>query len=120
MSNSVQGDRPVKTINPPNPFPIAVLPGVTWESGGMPMDGFNSITAAFTFSQIVTATIQKYLDFAGNMPVGEPAAVTTTADAPAWVTMEPGVPGVYFDLKISNAGAVAAVISNAGICLGVR
>ena len=114
-------------VNPPNPFPVAVLSGVPYKTGVMPLSqfnnflgaivGYNAITVALTSSQVVTITVQRYLDPAGLIPVGAAGTQATTANTAAYVALTTVVPAAYFDVQVSNASGTTAIITNVGLAM---
>ena len=124
-------------VNPPNPFPTAVLSGVTYYSGGqvgpgpgyqgMPLQvfnqllgglvGYNAITIALTASQAVTVTVRRYLDQQCTIPVGATGTVVTTANSPAYQAITAVIPAMWFDVRISNTSGTTANLTNPGIIL---
>jgi hypothetical protein len=108
-------------INPPNPFPVSILPGTTWKSGVMSLQqpnafigaltGYNAILAGLLSSQIVTITIQRYIDPNGLYPVGAAGTQATTAAMFGSANVTAFLPAMFFDVQIVNAGMSQAVIT---------
>ena len=84
----------------------------TYTSNVIVADGFKAIGIGVTSSQAGTITIQRYLDRAGNVPVGAPITAALTAATAQWCTSNDGVPFQSFKFSISNSGTSAANVSN--------
>jgi hypothetical protein len=112
---------------PTNAFPTAIPSGTTWKSGVMPLLGvdsfegrlvaFSAIACSLKSTQVVTVTIQRYLDAAGLLPVGAPGTLTATANTAGYASLTAVMPALYYDVQIANAATATAIIKNIGIGL---
>jgi hypothetical protein len=107
-------------FSPTTTLPVAIIHGATWSSGVMPMGEFEEITVGITATEIVTATIQRYLDSDGLIPVGAAATAVTTATVATYCTISAINPALYFKVTIANAANATAVISAFSIAVQKR
>jgi hypothetical protein len=108
-------------VNPTNPFPSAILTGTTYKSGIMPLQvfnqwasnlvGYNAISASVKADQVVTITVQRYMDAAGLVPVGSNATATTVANTASAVSLTTVAPAMFYDVQISNSSGSTANIA---------
>jgi hypothetical protein len=108
----------VARVSPPTPFPSTPIEAsATWSSDLMPA-GFSGVVAAATSNHAATLKLQRYADLAGLIPVGAELSQAMTADVPAWVGINDGLPYVSFAVSIVNSGGGTATITNATILTG--
>ena len=113
-------------ITPPNPFPtsLAATSG-TWSSGVIVNYGLPAIVAAATSTQSGgVIELQRYADLSGTIPVGTLTSAQIsqafTANAPAWVGVNDGLPYLSYQITITNTAGSAATISGCAILTGPR
>ncbi len=79
--------------------------------------GYGQAAVALKSTEIVTITIQRYLDSAGLKPVGAAVTQATTANVAAYATTSVVVPCLYWGFTVYNATGNTATITNAGAML---
>lgn len=110
--NQVSGSNPVLAVIPPNPMPVAIPTGTTWSSGVFSMNGFNQAVAAILANQILTVTVQRYMNSAGTLPVGAAGTLTSTANTAGYTsTLSVGVPATHLKVTVANASGDTAIVS---------
>jgi hypothetical protein len=86
----------------------AGAPGATIAGGGnytsLPIacPGWKNIAVGCRLSQTGTITIQRYLDKAGQVPVGAPITASLVANTSNWATVNDGLPFQSFTFIIAN------------------
>lgn len=98
-------------------FPDSIDAGGSWSTGYLSMQGLRGITAAATSTQAGSISIQRYADAAGQIAVGSAISQAITANTPATVSVNDGLPAGFFKVTISNTGASAATITNPAIVM---
>lgn len=106
-------------------IPTSLLTATTYTSPILPLfnanpfmgtlTGFGATVVALHSSQVVTITVQRYLDAAGLIPVEAAASVATTANTAAYVVSNAAAPAYYVGFTISNASGSTATITNPGV-----
>ena len=81
------------------------------------VDGHKAIGIGCKSTQTGNITIQRFLDTAGNVPVGAVLTAALTAATAQWLSVNDGVPFQSFSFNISNTGGVAATITNFALLL---
>jgi hypothetical protein len=117
-----------RMVLPTNQFWKEIPTGLTYKTGVMPINGptqdklygLRAIVAAFKSTQVVTITIQRYLDAAGLMPVGAAGTQALTANVSGYAIVNDNVPALFFDVQVANASGSLAVISNPGIAVSAN
>jgi hypothetical protein len=127
VSTAILSDLGTITLDPPNPIPVSIPANSTYDSGVMALTQFsqtlgrsvayNNIAVALTSSQVVTITVQRYLDAAGLIKAGAAGTVATTANVADSVSLVTAVAAGYFKFTVANATASLAVITNAGVAI---
>ena len=102
---------------PPNPIPAVIADGATYNSDLMP-SGFGGASAAATSDHAATLELQRYADLAGAVPIGALLSQAMTANVPAWVGSNDGLPFVSFVVSIVNSAGADANITNGQILTG--
>jgi hypothetical protein len=102
------GPAGVTVSSPPNPFPTLIASSGSWNSGIISMQGCRGITAAVTSTQAGNISIQRYADAAGLIAVGTVLTQAITANTPATVSVNDGLPALYFQVTITNSSASTA------------
>lgn len=83
-----------------------------WTSSVIVSDGFKAIGMGAKSTQAGALNIQRYLDRAGQVPIGAVVTAALVAGTAQWVSVNDGVPFQSFTLQITNTGAGAATITN--------
>jgi hypothetical protein len=102
-------------LNPVTPPTIAA--GGNWTSGVIYADGFRTLAAAVTSSQVGAISIQRYLDLAGLVPQGPAISAALVAATPQVVNVQDGVAFQSFTVKITNTSGSTANLSNFGLLM---
>jgi hypothetical protein len=97
-------------------FPATVAASGTWTSAAIPCAQNSAIVAIATSTQAGTLTITRYADAALTKQVGAVQSVALAASTAGWVSVDDGVPFLWFTVSISNPGGSTATVSN-GACL---
>ena len=100
---------------PTNPFPTTIAAGVTWDSGPMAAWGYNKLSAAATLSQTGSLVIQRYIDPACNIALGDPITQAMTANTPATAWVNDGQPASGWRVTIQNTSVSTANLTNAKV-----
>lgn len=87
------------------------------QSSVMPSNGYAAFAFGVTSTQAGTVSIQRYLDAEGTVKQGAALTASLTANTAAVVNADDGVPFGSFQVTVSNSGASAATLSNAGLLL---
>ena len=112
LKYDVSGRNFTHKVVPPNPAPIAIPTGTTWSSGLIPFDGFNAAVAAILADQILTVTLQRYMDSAGTLPVGATGTLTSTANTAGYTSaLSINVPATYLKVTVANATGATAIVT---------
>ena len=107
-------------LSPSGPPGATIAASSSYQSGVIPSNGFKAIGIGVTLNQAGSITIQRFLDAAGNVPVGAPITAAITASTAQWATVNDGTPFRSFKFQISNSGTSAANISNFGCLLSAN
>ncbi len=78
-----------------------VIPSYGWQKGGVGM----------LSDQAVTLTVQRYLDAAGQIPVGAAITGNLSANVAGSVSWSDGIPYGSFQVSVHNAGGTPANLS---------
>jgi hypothetical protein len=105
-------------------IPTSILTATTYTSPIMPLFkgspfigaliGYGQVVVALKSTQVVTITIQRYLDPLGQIPVGAAATQATTANTAGYAATSAGIPALYWGFTIANASGSTATITNSG------
>ena len=104
-------------ITPPNAYPATIAASGSWQSGYVPYNDLNAVSAAIKSTEAGELTLQRYLDNAGNIPVGAAVTATITAGTVATVSVNDGVAATSFQVTATNTSGSAATISDTAIVL---
>ena len=107
-------------LSPAGPPGATIAASGSYQSGVIPSNGFKAIGIGVTLNQAGSITIQRFLDAAGNVPVGAPINPTITAGTPQWATVNDGTPFRSFSFKITNSATSVANVSNFGCLLSAN
>ena len=108
---------PVLSVTPNPSFPLAVVSGETWTSNVTPFVlGYSGVALGVTSTQIVTIKINEYVDALGLVLIST-ASTTTTANVAATCSLinDSTGAGGFYQISISNAAGVTAILSNFGL-----
>ncbi len=115
-SYQMSGRNNTLKVIPPNPIPVAIPAGVTWSSGLIQFDGFNAAVAAILANQILTVTVQRYMDSEGLLPVGAAGTLTSTANAAGYTSvLSVDVPATHLKVTVANGTSNTAIVSKFAI-----
>ena len=104
-------------ISPPNSFPATIAAGGSWLSGYIAYNDLNAVSASAKSTQAGALTLQRYLDSAGNIPIGTAFTATLTAGSLATVSANGDVAAAFFQITITNTGGSVATITDTVIVL---
>jgi hypothetical protein len=118
-AQTVVGPGWLKETSPPAaPFPAVIAANGSWSSGVLPLLGYSGISASVTSNESGAISIQRYLDRAGSIKVGTAVSQAITAGTPATVSVNDGLPALYFQVTITNgSGSSSAATSGIAIIL---
>ena len=106
----VQADLTTWSGTPPVPPTINAASNYT--SNVIYSDGYRSLGAGVTSTQVGAISIQRYLDRAGLVPQGPPISTALAAGVPNVVNVQDGVPFQSYTVKITNTSGSTATITN--------
>lgn len=108
-------------VNPTPPVapPATLAGGGVWNSGTLPGNGASALAAAATLSQAGTLTIQRYIDLAGTIAIGGAIAQVMTADTPATVAVNDGLPFASFSVQVNNTSGSLGNLTGVAILTSV-
>lgn len=86
---------------PPNAIPATIAGGGNWNSGVMPANG-NSFAASAELDQAGTLTLQRYIDAAGTIPIGNSIQQVMSANTLATVAANDEMPCASWNVVIAN------------------
>lgn len=86
-------------------------------SQAIPANGMKAIGVGCKSTQTGAINIQRYLDLAGQVPVGAVITAALVAGTSNWATVNDGVPFQSFTFQITNTGGGAATITNFAVLL---
>ena len=86
-ASSTAGVMQITTPVLPVPVPVSIAGSGNWNSGLILSDGFKVICVGVIATQAGTVTIQRYMDIAGNIPIGTLASATLVANVANTVTV---------------------------------
>jgi hypothetical protein len=110
-SYQMSGRNTTLKVIPPNPIPVAIPAGVTWSSGLIQFDGFNAAVAAILANQILTVTVQRYMDSEGLLPVGAAGTLTSTANTAGYTSvLSVDVPATHLKVTVANGTTATAIV----------
>lgn len=87
---------------PANAVPATIAAGVTYDTGVILSYGFNSFAASAQLSQTGSLVLQRYIDEAGTIPIGDPITQAMTANTLATVAVNDGLPCASFNVTVQN------------------
>lgn len=105
------------SVTPPGGFPSTIAGSGSWQSGVLAMAGYRGIAAAVTSTQAGSISIQRYADSAGQIAIGAAISQALAASTAATVSVNDGLPALYFQVTISNSSGSTATISGAAIVM---
>lgn len=76
--------------------------GANFTSSPIQVPGYRNLAVGARLSQTGTITIQRYLDKAGQVPVGALISVSLVANTSNWATVNDGLPFQSFVFVIAN------------------
>lgn len=103
---------------PPVPPPVSLAAGANWNSGAIPSLGYKALAVGATLSQAGTIQIQRYLNAAGTIALGNPVpspAQAMTANTPATIWVNDGQPSASWSVVITNTSGSTATLGNVAI-----
>lgn len=103
-ANTTQNPTPV------NPVPVLIAGGATYSSGAMAANG-NSFAASALLTQNGSLTLQRYIDAAGVIPIGDLITQAITANTLATVAVADGLPCVSWIVSIINSSGSVGNLS---------
>lgn len=103
---------------PPNAFPATIVPGTPYSSGIITAPAYQVIAVAATLAAQGSITIQRWMDVAGQIPVGAPLIITLSAGSSGLAAIGDGLPFLAFTVSIANNGSSAAALTGAAILMG--
>lgn len=103
---------------PPTPFPATIAAGVTYNSGPILSGGYPGIAVAAKLNQTGIMTVQRYMDLAGTIPVGDLLSDTMSSGNQSVIWANDGVPFASFVVTIQNTSGALGTLSNTSILIG--
>lgn len=89
---------PVPQLSPP----ATIAANGTWTSGVIRAQDATNVIVAATLSVVGTGTLQRYVDSAGLIAVGDPITQALTADEAAWWGSGNSMPFGSYTIAIEN------------------
>lgn len=77
-------------------------------------NGYTQFALGLTSSQVVSVSIQRYLDNAGTIAQGPPVTGTLTTAVPETFNLVDGMPFATLQITITNGGGTNANLTNVG------
>lgn len=99
---------------PPVAPPASIDAGDTYDTGLL-LGAYRAIAVSAELTQTGEITVQRYIDTAGTIPIGEPVTQPLTANTLGYVAINDGLPSAAFSVAVENTGGGAADLSNFAI-----
>lgn len=95
----------------PNTVPATIAAGVTYDSGVITVGGYNNFAASAQLTQTGTLTLQRYIDAAGTVAIGDAVTQAMTANTLATVAVADGLPCASFNVTVQNTSGSLGALS---------
>lgn len=89
----------------------------SYQSQAIIGSGYSKLVIGAKSTQTGVITVQRFVDEAGQVPLGAPVTANLVANTSQWLSIVDGLPFGSFSFSISNTGGVAATITNFGLML---
>lgn len=104
-------------FGPTLPTTGQIAAGNNWLSIPVIADGFKAIAVGAKSTQVGAINIQRYLDRAGQVPVGAVITAALVANTAQWATVNDGIPFQSFTVQITNTSGSPATVTNFEVLL---
>jgi hypothetical protein len=102
---------------PVNAFPATIAAGVTYLTGVIAGLGYGGLAAAAKLDKTGVLVLQRYIDPAGTIAIGDPISQAMTANVQATVAVRDGLPFSAFIVTIQNTSGDLGTLSGTALLM---